>query len=266
MDKPHLSALIYGDASPDEFRPVLELVRQRVAVDNLRAAVDRVSFRQTIDRGWFPDLLIVLQSWPDQYLAGEVEELISLCPLARILCCFGPWCDSDGRTRSIWPTGVRVPAAAFASRFEHELALLADRCEVGPPLPLTASRTETFEYDFARPLARCPLIGQVCIISPDRRFREMLTLAFRTAGFALCESEQGAARAIVFDADPWDEDRAQALAKIRALHPQTQLVGCVGFPRPHIDAVLRRAGADGVWFKLSPLADLIDLCVTSIKP
>jgi hypothetical protein len=260
MNNPPPSVLILGDTHPAEFQPVVELVHRRVAAGLLRTAIDIAAIRRTIASGWFPDILIVLQAWPDQFLAGEVEELISLCPLARLLCCFGPWCDSDGRTRSIWPLGARVPAAGFPSRFEHEVALLTDCRGAGPPLPLTASRTEIFEFDFARPVAQRALAADgVTILSPDRYFREMLSSGLKGAGMREIESQvTGQSCAIVFDADPWSTDRAAALATICTAHPQSPLVACVGFPRPHIEAELRRTGADRVWFKLSPLAALIN--------
>ena len=131
MNNPPLSALILGDTAPVEFQPVLDRIHRHVAAGSRRAATDLKTSRQMIGSDWFPDMVIALQAWPDQFSADDVEKLISLCPLARILCCFGPWCDSDGRTRSIWPLGVRVPAAAFAPRFEHEVALLANSRDVG---------------------------------------------------------------------------------------------------------------------------------------
>jgi len=259
----HLNAVVMGDTGPAEFQPVVELVRRRLGGAALRWDSDFSAFRRSTESGWWPELIIVLQAWPDQYRATEVEELISLCPLARIVCCFGPWCDSDGRTRSIWPPGVRVPAAAFASRFEHELALLSGSRDVGSPLPLTASRTEAFEFDFARPIAPRPVTLDGSAVSPDRRFREMVAAALQKSGLSVGElSDTNPPAAVVFDADPWDGDRAAALAQIRGAHPRSQLVACVGFSRPHVEAELRDAGADAVWFKLSPLADLID-CLTA---
>src|SRR6266478_2313160 len=88
--------------------------------------------------GWHPDLIVVLQSWSDQFSESDVHDLIAHCPLARIVCCFGPWCDSDGRTRSIWPLAVRVPVAAASTRLERELALLQHHQSASRPLPLTA--------------------------------------------------------------------------------------------------------------------------------
>jgi hypothetical protein len=62
--------------------------------------------------------------------------------------------------------------------------------------------------------------------------------------------------AIVFDADPWDERRREALAQLRKDHPHARIVACVGFPRPDLDAELRTSGADAIWYKLATLADL----------
>jgi hypothetical protein len=87
------------------------------------------------------DLIVVCQSWSDEYTSREVAALLSAAPLARVLCVYGHWCDSDGRTRDIWPLAVRVPAAEFETRLRRELEVLEGTL---PPLPLTASRTEIF--------------------------------------------------------------------------------------------------------------------------
>jgi hypothetical protein len=268
MTTPSITTLILGDTTPVEFGPILDLVKQHVPAGSRRSAADFKSSGQLIGSGWFPDLVIALQTWPDQFSATEVEELISLCPLARILCCFGPWCDSDGRTRSIWPLGVRVPFAGFAPRFEHEMALLANNRDAGRPLPLTASRTEIFEFDFGRSQWRDSSNQPFSVVSPDGRFREMLVSALKTAGLRLHEFDKldETPATIIFDADPWDSDRKAALATILAAHPRARLVACLGFPRPHIETKLRDAGANAVWFKLSPLTELIDCLAASREP
>lgn len=259
MNTAPLRALVLGEAGPGEFQRVTGIVRRHVAADSLCWAADVSAFRQATASGWWPDLVIVLQAWPDQFSADEVEALIELCPLARILCCFGPWCDSDGRTRSLWPLGVRVHAASFESRFEHELALLDGIRDVCPPLPLTASRTEIFDFDFAQPAIRRRVDADVSVISPDRRFRDMIAAALQYRGVRAGNlGDASGPAAIVFDADPWDSQRAKALTMIRTTHPQSQVIACVGFSRPHVESELRDAGADAVWFKLAPLADLIE--------
>ncbi len=69
--------------------------------------------------------------------------MIGLYPLARLVCCYGPWCASDGRTRDIWPLAVRVPVDAAAERIRRELEVLSGRRQ---PLPLTASRDEDLSF------------------------------------------------------------------------------------------------------------------------
>lgn len=92
-----------------------------------------------------PDLVIVCQSWPDEFSPSEVAQTLGRWPLSLWVCCFGAWCASDGRSRSIWPISVRVPVDEAPRRLNHVWQLLAERR--GEPLPLTASRDEAFEFD-----------------------------------------------------------------------------------------------------------------------
>ena len=99
--------------------------------------------------GWHPDLVIVCQHWPEEYTATEVRQLLAEFPLARLICCYGPWCASDGRTRDIWPLSVRVPAEFAGRRIDLEIEVLGG---TRWPLPLTASRDEIFLFDPHLPL------------------------------------------------------------------------------------------------------------------
>ncbi|MCA9079997.1 MAG: hypothetical protein KDA58_05530 [Planctomycetaceae bacterium] len=91
-----------------------------------------------------PDLVLVCQHWSDEYRTDEVEQLLATCPLARVICCYGPWCASDGRTRNVWPLALRVPVEQAAMRIEAErLVALGLRA----PLPCTATVEEIFAFD-----------------------------------------------------------------------------------------------------------------------
>src|SRR5262245_26164606 len=203
-----LNALLVGNDGLEEFRQVVELVRQHVAAESIRTATGGAALRLTVEReGWYPDVVVALQAWPDQFSEAEVHELISLCPLARIICCFGPWCDSDGRTRSIWPHAVRVPVAATAGRLRREFGLLMNN-QAGrvSPLPLTASLSDTFEFDFDRPLiSHAELQGVAEVLSPDRPWKEVMESALQRAGFRMRTLQNGERLdVVVLDADPWD--------------------------------------------------------------
>ena len=91
-----------------------------------------------------PALVLICQHWPEEYTTAQVQALLSRYPLARMICCYGPWCASDGRTRNIWPAAVRVPLAHAGDRLRRELMVIAGKC---PPLPLTAGLDEIFDFD-----------------------------------------------------------------------------------------------------------------------
>lgn len=90
-----------------------------------------------------PDLAIILQHWPDEFTAEEIRTALSRWPLTRWLCCHGPWCASDGRTRQIWPPALRVTTDDLESRLAGELRTL--RGELSP-LPATAALDEVFAF------------------------------------------------------------------------------------------------------------------------
>jgi hypothetical protein len=136
----------------DFFSPTMEPLR--VAVENLVNSGADARFLKDMpprahvadDRPWFPDLVLICQHEPDEFTTRDVHALIGRHPLARLVCSYGPWCASDGRTRDIWPLAVRVPVELAPERIRRELDVLAGRRS---PLPLTASRDEIFLFDNA---------------------------------------------------------------------------------------------------------------------
>lgn len=142
----HSSVLVLGNL----FSPDMPCVARRVeqlARDGCDVRVfQNVAESLTISGadGWHPDLVIVCQHWPDEYTATEVRQVLGVFPLARLICCYGLWCASDGRTRDIWPLAIRVPGDFAAKRIDLELEVLAG---TRWPLPLTASRDEIFLFD-----------------------------------------------------------------------------------------------------------------------
>lgn len=87
------------------------------------------------------DLWIVCQSWPDEFSLGNIGRILNGAATARLVCVYGEWCASDGRTRDLWPLAIRVPVHEFAARLRFELDVIAGRAA---PLPLTAARDECF--------------------------------------------------------------------------------------------------------------------------
>jgi hypothetical protein len=141
-----LAVVVVGDLFSREMscveRRVEELARHAGDVRIASGVAEAIA--KCAAGGWHADLIIACQLWPDEYAPGDLRALLRAFPLARLVCCYGPWCASDGRTRDVWPLAVRVPAEFAARRIDLELEVLAgDRW----PLPLTASRDEIFAFD-----------------------------------------------------------------------------------------------------------------------
>jgi hypothetical protein len=263
MSDSSVNLLLFGDSELDDFRPAVEFLRSHKAIGSVRAVADEYGLRQLLSVGnWDPDLIVACEAWPDQFSESDVIEVLGRCPLARIVCCYGPWCDSAGRTRSVWPLAVRTPVAAARMRLNRELTILQDRQSAARVLPLTASRGEIFESDFGSSPVPIPSRTTARVISADWRWREMLQAALaRQDCRVVHEGGSPDVDAVFYDVDPWGADREAALRSIRASHPQTKVIACVGFPRCDLEVCLRQAGADSLWFKLAPLQQLIDeLC------
>ncbi len=89
------------------------------------------------------DLVVVLQSYSDEYAQHEVNDLIGLMLHRHVLCCCGPWCISDDRTHAIWPIANRIPAATAETVIAMELGEFG-RGE--PPLSAMAAGEEVFAH------------------------------------------------------------------------------------------------------------------------
>ena len=89
------------------------------------------------------DLVIVLQSYSDEFAQDEVNHLIGLMLHHRDLCCYGPWCVSDDRTHAIWPVANRVPADSAETVVAMELA---DFSRGASPLSPMAAGEEVFAH------------------------------------------------------------------------------------------------------------------------
>lgn len=134
--------LLWGDPDPPEMRAVaMHLLSLPVVIVPCRDPHGLEALRPHVLE---PDLVVALQSWPEEFPRVVIERAIARFSLARWICCYGPWCASDGRSRAIWPNGARTAAAWAASRIARELAVIRGDL---PPLPLTAARDEVFAFD-----------------------------------------------------------------------------------------------------------------------
>jgi hypothetical protein len=276
MDEVQAAVLLLGDVENAQTRALAHTVRNAVPPGRLREAAELETARQVVGASdWFPDLVVVLQTWSDEFSTEEVLELMALAPLARVVCAYGPWCDSDGRNRAIWPHAVRVPVAEASARIVAELASLRFRKNahsaardrtpwpIITDLPCTASRAEVFAASCDQGFSSRGSPRPVAIVSPDRPLTQMLAQALRQSGGQIVDIDGATGpAAIVWDADPWNRDRAAELGAARRRWPNATVIAAVALPHPALERELCDSGADGVWFKLAPTARLLALLVS----
>ena len=136
--------------------------------------------------GQEPELILLFQAFSDQYSPRAIYRLFEKHPLSRILVAYGPYCESDGRTRRLWPQTVRVPLWKLSQRIEREIEVLSGKI---PTLPLTATAEEIVHFEYASfpgcspaPSDSLPTVdsstAQAVIFSPDSCWAETLRETF----------------------------------------------------------------------------------------
>ena len=254
------NVLILGQSVSDESEAICRLV------DSLSISVHRctrVAELSAVNNGWFPDLVVVLQHWSDEFSHRDIAMVLAEFPLARCVCCYGTWCESDGRNRpDAWPIASRVPMRRACSRIHKEFRVLSGQTS---PLPLTAARDEVFSFDFddacgAVAIDDCTMPSRVSrnvlVSSPDRAFRSMISAAVAGRDTTLVSEPDCRADIVLFDADPWTH-RQDVLASLLRQHPQARVLALMTMTELNSAKPVLGAGVDDVLPKFAPLTMLM---------
>lgn len=243
---------ILGRADRSEFAPTLSWLNEQtestrtVRWPDIESALAERS-------GGIPDLVVVLQSHPDEFSSAEIARLLTRAPIARLVVAAGAWCEADGRRRDLWPPAVRVPAVWAVQRLQAEWSLLT--AGQGIPIPLTATRDERFEAD--HPQTDASLAGGTfAVVSPDRAWRSTRCLLIQQAGGSV-ESVPAMADILWLDGDPWESGGLPQLKAYRKAHPELPIVVSLDYPLPELVEQVQAAGATTVVPKLAPEAFLL---------
>lgn len=239
---------ILGRADRPEFAPVLHWIRGAAGTASPNFDPDIAAALANPVAG-IPDLVVVLQSHPDEYSSADIARLLAHAPIARWIVVAGAWCEADGRRRGLWPTGARVPAVWAVERLQAEWSLLT--AGQGTPLPLTATRDECFAAD--HPPSDIILDGlRVYLASPDRAWRETQAILIQQAGATPVE-DPDQATVLWLDGDPWEAAGRHQVNAFHAEQPDTPIVVSLDFPLPELVEDVRAAGATAVLPKLAPM-------------
>lgn len=110
--------LLVGGMNRAEFRPIkpsLCSVAMVEEVEDLRKGYS------LLEKGDFvPDLLLLLQSYPKEFSAEQLDALRRLAPLASVGVVLGPWCEGEGRSGKPLPGTWRMYWHQWQSRWGRQ--------------------------------------------------------------------------------------------------------------------------------------------------
>ncbi|MCR4411081.1 MAG: hypothetical protein NUV77_01500 [Thermoguttaceae bacterium] len=251
--------LVVGDLERDEFRDLADLLEAGGPVrtaDSARAALSLCS-PEVVD----VEVLVLAQSYPGQFVTGEIDRLRRRWPLARVVVVGGNWCGGETRSGQPLPAALRAGWHQAPLRFARELR----RLSVGGStwaLPVTASEEEKLLADAQHPLPSDT--GLVVVYAPTYARYAWLSAVLRAGGLATTWIRPGSvpridgARAGVFDADACQADQWEDLSRLVRSLSGAAVVVLMDFPRAEDRRRLVAAGAVSVLGKPVLLDDLFD--------
>ena len=251
--KSQLTAVaIIGRSHASEFRT---LVRQIQNSRDLVVVGQFDTIKEAVDAGLaeriLADVVVVLQAFSDEYSAADAGQLIGRMLFGRVLCCYGPWCISEGRTHDIWPVVARVSVGSAWSVLEQEVRNI----QAGVPalLPMAAAE-EVFVHRAAVASVKYPVANDaILIISDDRVLRETTAEMLRHAATQVFECGTSlnqlqrvfkkliAANAahckvsVLLDIDGLESREGELLTMIRAQFSTSRLLRLSSFPQSIAD-------------------------------
>ena len=197
------------------------------------------------------DVVVVLQAFSDEYSAADAGELIGRMLFGRVLCCYGPWCISDGRTHDIWPVVARVSVGSAWSVLQQEGRNI--RAGVPALLPMAAAE-EVFVHRAAVASVRYQGASDaILIVSDDRILRETIAETLRhsaTQVFDCSTSLNQLQRvlkklsaasvahskvSVLLDIDGMESRESELLAMIRTQFSTSRLLLLSSFPQSIAD-------------------------------
>ena len=261
--RPLPRVVLCGDARSSEFEVVLGDVQAVVPSESIFCVAGLSELRDWLGLEAPPDLIVFVQTWPDEFQFEQLLTLPGIGPYSRILCCYGPWCASDGRSRQEFPLAARVPLEQLG------FALAIELQQSTAPLPWTAGRDEVFGYRYQTAEAKLFALGpkgldrpqspagaEVRVYSHDHELTDLLIAAVHVAGCpTTAEVREG--QMVLWDVDVWTDSIAAEWSTLRHQFPHTRIVALTGFADPRSAAAIQSSGAVAVISKLLPMRALV---------
>lgn len=249
-----LSGVWIGDAERDEFRPIRNWLDEHTVDVNCEMVPTVRAFTASKSRA---DLVIIGESWPDEFNAEDVSRLIAVVPLARMVCLTGAWSEAIGRTRSHWPPVWRTPLWDAISRLERELSGLracqSDTYTPMVPFPAwTANRQETWIWQNSTPIppATSGEAKTVCLDEiADSALAAWYSELLHSAGHRVSGKN---AQIVLLDVDPWSSIIYDHCRVSIARQPGALPIALTAWNTPSLQTDLATLGITHIADKLAP--------------
>ena len=228
---------LIGDTTHAEFVPLIRWIRQEFPAIAPDTFVDVAAWESAgggRQKHW---LTLVLQSRSDQLAPRDVERLVGATLFSGLFCCYGSWCEGDGRTRHIWPVSSRVPVRYAKQVIQEELR----RQKCGRVfLPPTAARGEVFLHrQWNCSAERVDRKGTALVISADRVYRVTFSRLMESSGWdvtAMGPDPDQLQRVplphlLVHDLDPQGDTVRACLRSCVARFPDTEMFAITHMPQ-----------------------------------
>lgn len=252
-----MTVAVIGNPAVSEFQPALEVLRRYGVLAHFAhpAEVSTAPIGEPP-----PELVVVLQSRPDEFAWSEIARLLQTWPLARLVTVLSSWFEGEIRSGDPWPGAVRLYWHHAASRLERELQRQAENALSSWQLPVTATPAERVLAMADAPLPAWR--GEVVVYSPDPLMSDWLARACRLAGatatiWSDCQPPATQADAAVWDSGR-DNDRLTAdLCDFVGTLPGVPTVAVLNFPRSEDRERALACGAAEVVSKPLDVEDLL---------
>ena len=95
-----------------------------------------------VDQSLTPDVFVIAQSYPGEFVDEQIDRLRRVAPLARLVAVLGTWCEGEMRSGTPWCGAVRVYWHQWNPHCHLELERLRSGRESLWSLPSTACEEE----------------------------------------------------------------------------------------------------------------------------
>lgn len=224
MVRNSLGVLLVDNTHSVWTQPIVESLRRHLPAASIDQHPDLTSALAYLEHSHHSiELAVICQGHPDAYPPEEADALLARFPLARVIVCYGPWCNADGRRRDTWPLAVRVPHHDFPERLSRELQVLTGGLD---PLPLTAGRDEIASAEIDCPTTLQETQRRFHVDSSDLAFLSMTTAQLTTLGATPATSPD--IDLLLVDLDPWQPNSPERIRAIAEKWQPHRLVGLSG--------------------------------------